>query len=172
MGKQSNLGPFDPHISGIPTQGVLEEFEKAAKETKEDPSKVDVWRMIIGRYPPSFIIQCMNAVEWSKSLVSEWLRSGMLADRSEKDETAKEIVDFLSSMKETKNHSRHIGISQCKKLGLMIGELEADNELQDLVLTVHHTYMHTFAQSSAVKIIENHEGVAMVLHASQLMIQK
>ena len=40
--------------------------------------------------------------------------------------------------------------------------LEEDDELQDLVLTVHHSFMHTFANSAAVKIVENHMGGAMM----------
>ena len=33
---------------------------------------------------------------------------------------------------------------------------------QDLVLTVHHCYMHTLGNSAAYKIIENHKGKAIV----------
>ena len=35
MGRQSSLGPVDPQINGMPAQGLLEEFELAAKEVKE-----------------------------------------------------------------------------------------------------------------------------------------
>ena len=41
--------------------------------------------------------------------------------------------------------------------------LEDDSALQDLVLTVHHAYMHTFSTTPAIKIIENHNGKAMVI---------
>jgi hypothetical protein len=40
--------------------------------------------------------------------------------------------------------------------------MEIDNDLQDLILTVHHSFMHTFAHSTATKIVENHLGVAYV----------
>lgn len=36
MGKQSSLGPIDPHFAGIPAHGVVEEFERAKKEIRED----------------------------------------------------------------------------------------------------------------------------------------
>jgi hypothetical protein len=49
-------------------------------------------------------------------------------------------------------------------MGLKIITLEEDPTLQDLVLTVHHSYMHTFSATAAIKIIENHNGVAMVHH--------
>jgi ClpP class serine protease len=34
MGKQSNLGPIDPQIGGVPCQGVLDEFEQAKNDIK------------------------------------------------------------------------------------------------------------------------------------------
>jgi hypothetical protein len=40
--------------------------------------------------------------------------------------------------------------------------MEADNELQDHILTVHHAFMHTFSNSRASKIVENHLGIAYV----------
>jgi len=42
--------------------------------------------------------------------------------------------------------------------------LEADSKLQDLTLTTHHAFMHTFSNSGALKIIENHHGVAYIEH--------
>jgi hypothetical protein len=44
---------------------------------------------------------------------------------------------------------------------------ELENNFQDLVMTVHHAYMHTFAGTSAIKIIENHKGIAMVHHIAK-----
>lgn len=40
--------------------------------------------------------------------------------------------------------------------------LEDDDALQDIVLTLHHALTITFAHTGAVKIIENHKGVAYV----------
>ena len=37
-------------------------------------------------------------------------------------------------------------------------------DLQDCVLTIHHTYMHTFSISNAIKIIENQNGNAMIMN--------
>lgn len=38
--------------------------------------------------------------------------------------------------------------------------METDNKVQDLILTTHHAFMHTFANTNAIKIVENHLGVA------------
>ena len=77
MGKQSNLGPIDPQFNGIPANGVLKEFERAAKEIKENPAKIPLWQVIIGKYHPTFIGECENAIKWSKNIVIEWLKTGM-----------------------------------------------------------------------------------------------
>jgi hypothetical protein len=50
-----------------------------------------------------------------------------------------------------------------RELHVLTGRnLEDDPKLQDLVLTIHHSYMHTFASSAAIKIIENQNGNAIV----------
>ena len=47
-------------------------------------------------------------------------------------------------------------------MGLRVKMLEEDNQLQDLVVTIHHCYMQTLMNSLAFKIIENHLGTAFV----------
>ena len=65
MGKESNLGPIDPQMNGMPANGILQEFEQAAKEVKKDPTRIAVWQPIIGKYHPSFLQECSNAIDWS-----------------------------------------------------------------------------------------------------------
>jgi ClpP class serine protease len=49
MGKQSNIGPIDPQIRGIPASGVIEEFERAKDEVAKDPKSIPIWSAIIGK---------------------------------------------------------------------------------------------------------------------------
>ena len=56
-------------------------------------------------------------------------------------------------------------------MGLKVERLEDDQVFQDAVLSVHHACMHTFAETGAHKIIENHEGVAYISSVKQLLIQ-
>ncbi|HQO52613.1 MAG: ATP-dependent Clp protease proteolytic subunit [Rubrivivax sp.] len=168
MGKQSNIGPIDPQMNGMPANGVLLEFERAAKEVRSDPSRIAVWQPIIGKYHPSFLQECSNAIAWSKSVVTEWLESGMFGGDPKAKAKAKKIVRELSNYSGMKNHGRHVHIDQCKKLGLKVTDLEADQQFQDLVLTVHHAFMQTLGEAAHVtKIVENHDGIALVSsHAS------
>lgn len=170
MGKQSNLGPIDPQFRGIPASGVIEEFERALDEVRKDPSKIPIWQGIIGKYHPTFIGECEKAVKWSKQIVTKWLVENMLCREEDRQKRAEEIVSFLSDHGETMSHSRHIGINACERIGLRIIRLEDEEkemDLQDCILSIHHSYMHTFANSDVIKIIENQDGVAMVLHSPQ-----
>lgn len=163
MGKQSNLGPIDPQVSGVPAYGVIEEFKKAIEQVKLDQAAIPMWQAIIGKYHPTFIGQCEHAIHWSKEIVENWLITGMFAKKRQAQQKADKIVKALSNPDLVRSHSRHIHLDDCKKLGLQIVELEKDPTLQDLVLTTHHTFMQTFSEAPlAVKIIENHNGVAMV----------
>ena len=40
MGRQSSLGSVDPHFGGIPAHGVVEDFNRAKKEIREDNSTI------------------------------------------------------------------------------------------------------------------------------------
>lgn len=163
LGKQSNLGPIDPQMNGMPANGVLREFEQAAKEVKADPSRIAVWQPIIGKYHPSFLQECVNAIAWSKTVVTDWLTTGMFSGDPKAESKAKRVVRELSDYKKMKTHGRHVHIDQCKQLGLNILDLESDPTLQDLVLTVHHAFMQTLGEATQVtKIVENQQGVALV----------
>lgn len=71
VGKQSNLGPIDPQIGGIPADVVVSEFRRAFEEIQADPIKAQVWAPILNRYTPSFLTQCEYAIDWSKKFVKD-----------------------------------------------------------------------------------------------------
>lgn len=176
MGKQSNIGPIDPQFGGMSCAGVIEEFENAIESIKNDPATVALWQMIISKYHPTFLGDCEKAIKWSKIMVKKWLTENMCAGNDNPETLAENIVDKLSSHKDTFNHSRHIHFDECLKLGIKVvklEEIEAESiggckDFQDCVLTIHHTYMHTFSSSNAVKIVENHLGNAMIMNEARV----
>ena len=156
MGKQSSLGPIDPQIGDISAGAVLDEFEKAAEEIKTHPEKVSLWSAIYNRCLPSTILSCERAMQLAGEIAEKWLGENMFADDQK---NVSQIVYQLLNHQETKTHTRHIGLKQAQEIGLKVEPLEKDDELQDIVLTIHHTYMHTLASTPIVKIIENHNNV-------------
>lgn len=162
MAKHSNLGPIDPHLRGVPAYGVIEEFKHACAEVKKDPGTADIWVAIIGQYRPTFLGQCKNAIDWSNAFVQEQLESNMFHGDPDAEKKAKEIVRTLTDYTGNKTHTRHIHYDECVDMGLTIERLEDDPKLQDLVLTVHHCFMHSLMNTASYKMIENHLGTAMV----------
>jgi ClpP class serine protease len=166
MGKQSSIGPIDPQFGGIPCHGVLSEFRRAIEEVKKDPDAIPIWQVIVSKYHPTFLGDCDNAIRWSSEIVKAWLETGMLKKDQKRTQIADRIVASLNNHDDTRTHSRHLPAEEAKRLGLKILSIEDDFDggFQDLLLTIHHAYMHTFSQSSAIKIVENHNGIAVVTH--------
>jgi len=162
MGKQSSLGPVDPQFNGIPAHGVIEEFRRAYEEIRVDPAKIPVWQPIIAKYSPAFIGECQKAIAWSEQLVREWLATGMLAGDAARDQKIDRIVKELTDHALTLSHARHLSAETCVEMGLNIEMIEAKQELQDAVLSLHHACMLTMSQTGAFKIIENHQGAAFI----------
>jgi len=167
MATHSNLGPIDPQVNGLPAQGVLKEIREAYEDIRNDPEKIKVWQFVLNKYNPAFIGQCEQAIDWSKEFVKSRLTENMLCDDEDREQKAESIVDTLSNYTENKAHNRHVHIDACESMGLKIERLEGDQSLQDIILTVHHCFMNSLGNTSAIKIIENHNGVAFVKQAAR-----
>jgi len=158
MGKQSSVGPIDPQINGLAAQALIEEFNHAADAMKNDPATQMAWSHVLSKYHPTLITSCKHAIAMSQDIVGNWLASNMFSGDSNPDKKSEEVVKYLSEHSERKSHGRHIGIKECQDIGLAAVELETNQELQDAVLTLHHTYMHACNSGPISKIIENSNG--------------
>lgn len=186
MGKQSNLGPIDPQRGSLPAHGIIEEFKRAHDEIKttqinviknpNDPNsiaeantKIALWQPIVAKYTPALIGECEKIIEWSESMVKEWLSQNMFSDLEPNNQssTIDQIMKELSDHRVNKSHDRHISMQKCIALGLKIEKMEDDQKLQDLVLSIHHSCMHTLSGTPAIKIIENQNGIAFIQFSKQ-----
>ena len=164
MGKQSSLGPINPQINGLPAAGVIAEFEKAVQEITIDPARTELWQVIIGKYHPTFLGECEKGIQWADSMVTDWLFTGMFKGKRGARKKAERTAENLDRHGTDSNHSRHLSIDDCIAAGLIVEKMEDNHDLQDLILTVHHSFIHTFALTPTIKIVENSNGAAMVLH--------
>lgn len=163
MGKHSSLGPIDPQFNGIPAYNIKMEYEEAKTDLAKNPENVSYWGLVFNKYPAAFLKTALDAISLSGTLLEEWLGTCMF-DKEEPEDVLiiKTIVSKLNEHDDSLTHGRHFDISFCKSLDLKIIELESDSTLQDAVLSVHHTFMHTMGSTSAIKIIENHQGKAWI----------
>jgi hypothetical protein len=161
MAKHSSLGPIDPQYGGIPALDIVEEFESAKNDLTTNPEQALYWKILLEKYPVAFLGKCNKAIQLSEDLVKTWLSQNMLKGQSKSKING--VLKVLNENKKSKTHSRHFDTDKCKAAGLNIVDLEADQDFQDIVLSIHHCYMHFFMKSKCVKIIENHIGIAVVV---------
>lgn len=166
LAKHSCLGPVDPHIRGLPALGIIAEVERAVAEIKRDPTRAAVWQQIFAKYPPAFILDCERSIAGSKKLVQAWLRSNMFKSVPRRSERSRRSVEGLTNYKKTTEHGHHFTYEKCRAIGLNIGLLEQDQQFQEAVLSVHHSYMASFARTDTIKIIENHNGARWTVKSS------
>ena len=173
MGKHSFLGPIDPQIimtseggqSMIPAQAILDQFE-LAKEQCSDLRLLNAWIPMLKLYGPALLVQCRNAIDLSQELVNQWLKTYMLSRSKYASRDARRIARALADHRLFKSHARHLDRDKVRNLsgsvGLVVVDLELDQTLQDLVLSVYHSSMLVFGSTLTAKIIENQMGKAFI----------
>ena len=175
MGKHSQLGPIDPQVimgegaGRVPARALIEEFDRAKEEIATNPQTLGAWLPILQKYPAGVLTQAETADELARRLVEEWLAVYMFGGREDAQSEAQRIAAWFGDYGTHRSHSMGISRDQAEEQGLTIEKLEADQTLQDAVLSVHHATMHSFA-GAAVKIIENHLGRAFIKLAQAIPI--
>jgi len=124
----------------------------------ETYSDLTVWKPILDKIDPGTLAECNEAIELSKSLAKEWVEEYMHDNKSNAKDIAQQLAEFLSDRRAFKSHSRRIDRSQASDHGFEIKELEKDDTLQDLVLSIFHSTMLAHENTELVKIIENQNG--------------
>lgn len=162
MGKHSNLGPIDPQYGMYRAHGIIEEFENIKQEHVKNPLGTQVWGPILSKYTPTLVGECQKVIDWSNGLVKQWLKENMFEGVTNVEDKANNVVESIGSHALTKSHSRHLHIDYLRNIGLNITALEEDSELQDKVLSIHHSTMITISSTKAAKIIENQNGVSFI----------
>lgn len=172
MGKESSIGPIDPQFGATAAIGLLQEFERIRKEIKKDPSNALLWQPVLSKLEPGFITECETAIDWSRDMAKRFLAKNMFADVAKPTTKINKIINHLTEKKTTKTHGRHIGLDESKLIfGDNIIELEQDQKLQDLVLTIHHACVITLQATQCYKMIENHNGRAFMQIVQAQLVQ-
>lgn len=176
MGKHSQLGPIDPQVpigaTLVPASALVRQFQKVSDECAADPTRLSAWLPTLQQYWPGLLETCDDADALSRKLVEQWLSKYMLRNLPAKERKAQStaIADYFANHDEHLSHGRPIHRDAARKVGVVVDDLEDHSDLQDAVLSVHHAFLITLSQTSAVKIIENHVGAKLVTHNAQMMV--
>ena len=179
MGAHSQLGPIDPQFTiatpegprSSPAQAIKDQFELAKEQCAANPAHVTAWLPILRSYSPGLLAQCDHQHELARSLVARWLERYMFAGDSEAAAKADAAASWFASFTEFGSHGRRVSRDDARAQGINVTDLEDDDALQDLVLSVYHATSHTFGGTPAVKLIENQNGRAYILMSRSMVVQ-
>jgi hypothetical protein len=169
MGAHSQLGPIDPQLTistpegprSAPAQAIIDQFERAKREC-QDPANIAAWLPILRYYGPGLLAICDNGRALAEELVSRSLEQYMFGGESGARDKAEKAAKWFADFTEFRSHGLRVGRDDARQQAIKVLDLEADDELQDLMLSVHHAFNHTLSGTAAFKIIENHHGRAFV----------
>jgi ClpP class serine protease len=162
MGRQSQLGQIEPQIplSGgrtIVSTALLQQFDRAKKEIIKDPKVAYAWTPILKSFGPALLQQAENALEYSKTMVEEFLKAYMFKN-GDNSKISNIVNTFTYGSNGKNNHGRRIDKHEARDLGLVIEEIEQTDDLQDAVLSVYHLTTLIFETTLATKIITSSHG--------------
>ncbi len=172
MDAGSELGPIDPQRQWVrrvggttepvtsPVWAIEQEWRLIDEEITKDPTKVNKWYPIINQFGPSLLIECQTAAQLARTLVQEWLQTGMFAAEEDPAASATPIVDALADHGRWMSHSRMISIDAAINLGLKVLDLRdpLNEALGDAIRTAWHAIDLTLENTATLKLFENNLG--------------
>lgn len=181
MDHRSELGPIDPQISYLTSDGrkqeaaedILGGFEEIKKIlSKEGPSAIPAYIPLLSKYTIGLLTSCENARELSATLAQEWLGRYMFKDTPQ-TKKPEEIKKYFASRRKTRSHSRPILIDKCLNLGMDIIDLreQKNSNLARKLWELWCLYALHFERSPVCKMYENSSGCTLQI-ALQVMRQK
>lgn len=177
MGNHSQLGPIDPQLviqtpegpRQASVQAIKDQFEIAQEQCK-DPAVLPAWMPILRTFAPGLLAAGDHAAQRAEYIVSTAMEKYMLAEDNDAAEKAAEAAAWFGDAKTLLSHGRPVRRDEAREHHVVVIDMEEDDELQDLVLSVHHAAMHTLASTPAAKLIENEKGRSYFLMQGQLQL--
>jgi hypothetical protein len=162
MGRQSQLGPIDPQMPvggrAVSARAVVEQFDQAKKEILADLSLAHVWAPILPSLGPALLVEAQNALDYSEKMVARWLEARMFSGDRGASSKAAAVAKHFNDATTHKSHGRRIDREEARRHGVNIVDLEADQELQDDVLTAYHLITLMMENSLTAKVMANNAG--------------
>ena len=91
-------------------------------------------------------------------MVAQWLAARMFAGAGNASQRADKAAHYFNDASIHKSHGRRIDRTEAKGQGIDVEDLEANQKLQEAVLTAYHIVTLIFEKSPAAKILASHHG--------------
>lgn len=162
MGRQSQLGPIDPQWAGggrsMSARAIVEQFERAEAEILANSAARHLWAPVLAQLGPALLQESQNALDYSETMVAEWLERWMKAGDPNPKAAGGAIAKYFNDASQHKSHGRRINADEARSVGVEVEQLEGDSDLQEAVLTAYHLMTIIFEQSLTAKLIASDHG--------------
>lgn len=133
MGYQSELGPIDPHIGGIPCEFIV----------NAPPGSVN---FVDYQYAQAARLQ-------TKKLATALLSTGMMSDKTASD--IEETIEKLATKIEYHSHGSSIDADEALKLNLKVNKLPPADDLWQRIWLLRTMYQHDCETNGYAKLFES-----------------
>lgn len=167
MGPGSSLGPIDAQLfqdgKRFSADAFLEGFNSVKQQVADTGELNPAYIPMLQRISPGELQNAINALEFARATVAEWLarykfvdwqKNGMPVPEDRKRARAREIADELAKQSKWFSHGRSIRIPDLEALGLQIEDYSKDPELNDAVTRYEVLLRLTFENGPVYKIFE------------------
>jgi ClpP class serine protease len=134
MGPDSELGPIDPHLGGIPADYIVQ----AAG--------------ILVQRDPVLIQAAQSSIKQTMALATSLLSAGMLKTKSPDEIQA--LVNKLATRDQYHSHGSVIDAEEAKSLGLNIEQFESKNSFWQKIWLLRSMYAFDCGERGFAKIFE------------------
>ena len=162
MGRQSQLGPIDPQMPMggrfISARAVVDQFERAKTEVLSNRDLAHVWAPVLQSLGPALLQEAQYALDYGERMVAKWLGARMFAGSKGATARAKKTAAYFNDAGQHKSHGRRIDRDEARAQQVVIEDLEADQPLQEAVLSAYHLATIAFEKTPATKVLLSHHG--------------
>jgi hypothetical protein len=169
MSPDSSLGPIDAQIVSNGKRFSADAFLEGIRKIKDEAARAGrldvVYVPILGSISPGEIQHCENAQNFSRTLVTNWLKqykfkfwethssTGSTVTDGDKENRATEIASALCNQGRWLTHGRSIKLQELRELRLQITDYSANEELCDAI-NRYHTLLQMSFETTVYKIYE------------------
>ena len=170
MGINSSLGPIDAQMmmngKFFSADAFLDGLDKIKEEVLSTGKLNPAYIPILQNISPGEIQRCENAQNFSRTLVTNWLKtykfkyweirnsSGKKVTEEYKEARAKEIADKLCKHSDWLTHARSIRISDLEQMKLLITDYSKNTGLSEAIDRYYTLLRMTFDMTGIYKVFE------------------
>lgn len=123
-----------------------------------NPTAAHVWAPVVASLGPALLQEAQNALDYSESMVADWLARWMMAAVADPVAAGKKIAHHFNDASKHKSHGRRIDRDEAAKSGVVVEHLQDNQALQEAVLTSYHVMTVAFEASAIAKMLYSDVG--------------